>query len=121
MAQAQKTLDFWGKARSFFSHQGAVEGCCVGFTKFCVALLSSSDAETRAIPADMLSEVSDGTRCYGFPFKQLRRWTAAGLQLDVRLSVGIKSCAVASFHVCDPAGGGPANAHPVCLLGRGDQ
>lgn len=40
-------------------HQGAVEGACVGFTKFCAALLSSSDAEIRDIPAHMLTQVSD--------------------------------------------------------------
>lgn len=39
-------------------HQGAVEGCCIGFTKFCASLLSSSDAEIRDIPAQMLKEVS---------------------------------------------------------------
>lgn len=36
-----------------------MEGCCIGFTKFCVTLLSSSDAEIRDIPADMLEEVSE--------------------------------------------------------------
>uniref|UniRef100_A0AAY4CHN4 DUF2428 domain-containing protein n=1 Tax=Denticeps clupeoides TaxID=299321 RepID=A0AAY4CHN4_9TELE len=37
-------------------HWGAVEGCCVGFTKFCRALLGSADPELRDIPADMLRE-----------------------------------------------------------------
>lgn len=49
-------------------HQGAVEGCCVGFTKFCVTLRRSSDSEVRGIPADMLHEVSEETHCYGFSF-----------------------------------------------------
>lgn len=44
----------------FFPHQGAVEGCCIGFTKFCASLLSSSDPELRDIPAQMLKKVSDG-------------------------------------------------------------
>ncbi len=43
-------------------HQGAVEGCCIGFTKFCASLLSSSDAELRDIPAQMLKQVRDKTR-----------------------------------------------------------
>ncbi|XP_029685958.1 thyroid adenoma-associated protein homolog isoform X2 [Takifugu rubripes] len=38
-------------------HWGAVEGCCMGFTKFCVTLLSSGDAEIRDIPAVMLEEL----------------------------------------------------------------
>ncbi|KAI1900979.1 hypothetical protein AGOR_G00055410 [Albula goreensis] len=37
-------------------HWGAVEGCCVGFTKFCAALLSSSDPELQEIPANMLKK-----------------------------------------------------------------
>ncbi|XP_020513692.2 tRNA (32-2'-O)-methyltransferase regulator THADA [Labrus bergylta] len=37
-------------------HWGAVEGCCVGFTRFCASLLSSSDAELRDIPAHMLKQ-----------------------------------------------------------------
>ncbi|XP_068167990.1 tRNA (32-2'-O)-methyltransferase regulator THADA [Antennarius striatus] len=37
-------------------HWGAVEGCCVGFTKFCTSLLSNSDAEISDIPAHMLKE-----------------------------------------------------------------
>lgn len=97
-----------------------MEGCCVGFTKFCVTLLSSSDAEIRKIPADMLNEVSEQTRWYGFSFNTLKCWTA-GLQLEVCLSIGIKSCAVASFHICDPAGCRIANAHPLCVFSRGDQ
>ncbi|XP_073321451.1 tRNA (32-2'-O)-methyltransferase regulator THADA [Pagrus major] len=35
---------------------GAVEGCCIGFTKFCASLLSSGDAELRDIPANMLKQ-----------------------------------------------------------------
>uniref|UniRef100_A0A8D3AWE0 Si:ch211-225b11.4 n=1 Tax=Scophthalmus maximus TaxID=52904 RepID=A0A8D3AWE0_SCOMX len=37
-------------------HWGAVEGCCIGFTKFCAALLSSNDPEFRDIPAYMLKQ-----------------------------------------------------------------
>nr|XP_029493834.1 thyroid adenoma-associated protein homolog isoform X1 [Oncorhynchus nerka] len=37
-------------------HWGAVEGCCVGFTRFCACLLSSSDPELRDIPAHMLKQ-----------------------------------------------------------------
>lgn len=97
-------------------HQGAVEGCCVGFTKFCVTLLSSSDAEIQAIPADMLNEVSGETRSYGC-LTSLN----VDLQLEVCRSIGIKSGAVASLHVGDPTGCRTANAHPVCLFSRGGQ
>ncbi|KAI4884419.1 hypothetical protein NFI96_026372 [Prochilodus magdalenae] len=37
-------------------HWGAVEGCCIGFTKFCAALLASSDPELREIPGYMLQQ-----------------------------------------------------------------
>ncbi|KAM9858631.1 tRNA (32-2'-O)-methyltransferase regulator THADA [Aulostomus maculatus] len=37
-------------------HWGAVEGCCVGLTRFCASLLSSSDPELRDIPAHMLKQ-----------------------------------------------------------------
>ncbi|XP_044227695.1 thyroid adenoma-associated protein homolog [Thunnus albacares] len=37
-------------------HWGAVEGCCVGFTKFCACLLSSNDPHLRDIPAHMLKQ-----------------------------------------------------------------
>ncbi|XP_065106767.2 tRNA (32-2'-O)-methyltransferase regulator THADA isoform X2 [Paramisgurnus dabryanus] len=37
-------------------HWGAVEGCCIGFTKFCRTLLSSSDLEVREIPATILQQ-----------------------------------------------------------------
>ncbi|KAJ8415279.1 hypothetical protein AAFF_G00422590 [Aldrovandia affinis] len=37
-------------------HWGAVEGCCVGFTKFCAALLSNADPELQEIPARMLKQ-----------------------------------------------------------------
>ncbi|XP_072289759.1 tRNA (32-2'-O)-methyltransferase regulator THADA [Eucyclogobius newberryi] len=36
---------------------GAVEGCCIGFTKFCARLLRSNDPELKEIPADMLKQV----------------------------------------------------------------
>ncbi|XP_061527590.1 tRNA (32-2'-O)-methyltransferase regulator THADA isoform X2 [Phycodurus eques] len=37
-------------------HWGAVEGCCVGFTRFCSALLRASDPELRDIPSQMLQQ-----------------------------------------------------------------
>ncbi|XP_067295364.1 tRNA (32-2'-O)-methyltransferase regulator THADA isoform X2 [Pseudorasbora parva] len=37
-------------------HWGAVEGCCVGFTKFCRALLCSSDPEIKEIPPLILQQ-----------------------------------------------------------------
>ncbi|XP_062446116.1 uncharacterized protein LOC134148231 isoform X2 [Rhea pennata] len=37
-------------------HWGAVEGCSVGFTKFCAALLNHAEAELRAIPPAMLAQ-----------------------------------------------------------------
>uniref|UniRef100_A0A3P8UEC5 Si:ch211-225b11.4 n=1 Tax=Amphiprion percula TaxID=161767 RepID=A0A3P8UEC5_AMPPE len=37
-------------------HWGAVEGCCIGFTKFCASLLSSTDPELQDIPAQMLKQ-----------------------------------------------------------------
>ncbi|XP_070821591.1 tRNA (32-2'-O)-methyltransferase regulator THADA [Chaetodon trifascialis] len=37
-------------------HWGAVEGCCLGFTKFCASLLGSSDPELRDIPVHMLKQ-----------------------------------------------------------------
>lgn len=60
-------LPFSEKAFFFSLHQGAVEGCCIGFTKFCASLLSSSDAEIRDIPARMLKQVSNACLCPFFP------------------------------------------------------
>ncbi|XP_077097434.1 tRNA (32-2'-O)-methyltransferase regulator THADA isoform X6 [Siphateles boraxobius] len=37
-------------------HWGAVEGCCIGFTKFCRALLCSSDPEIKEIPPLILQQ-----------------------------------------------------------------
>ncbi|XP_060763342.1 tRNA (32-2'-O)-methyltransferase regulator THADA isoform X2 [Neoarius graeffei] len=37
-------------------HWGAVEGCCIGFTKFCTALLTSSDPKLREIPNHLLQQ-----------------------------------------------------------------
>lgn len=97
-----------------------MEGCCVGFTKFCVTLLGSSDAEIRDIPAAMLNEVSDETNLCGIPLNKLKCWTAC-LQLELCLSIGITSCAVSSCHICHSTGCRIANAHPVYLLSWGDQ
>ncbi|CAG5923171.1 unnamed protein product [Menidia menidia] len=46
------------------SLKGAVEGCCVGFTKFCATLLSSSDPELKEIPAQMLKQGLEVVRCH---------------------------------------------------------
>ncbi|XP_053726379.1 thyroid adenoma-associated protein homolog isoform X1 [Synchiropus splendidus] len=37
-------------------HWGAVEGCCVGFTRFCGSLLGSSDSDLKEIPAHVLRQ-----------------------------------------------------------------
>ncbi|XP_019715994.1 thyroid adenoma-associated protein homolog [Hippocampus comes] len=39
-------------------HWGAVEGCSVGFTRYCSALLSSSEPEFKDIPSKMLQQVN---------------------------------------------------------------
>ncbi|XP_041856056.1 thyroid adenoma-associated protein homolog isoform X2 [Melanotaenia boesemani] len=44
-------------------HWGAVEGCSLGFTKFCVSLLSSSDPELKDIPAQMLKQGLEVVQC----------------------------------------------------------
>ncbi|KAM4576646.1 tRNA (32-2'-O)-methyltransferase regulator THADA isoform 1-T1 [Odontesthes bonariensis] len=44
-------------------HWGAVEGCCIGFTKFCASLLSSGDAELKDIPAQMLKQGLQVVQC----------------------------------------------------------
>uniref|UniRef100_UPI003AAEFBF2 tRNA (32-2'-O)-methyltransferase regulator THADA n=1 Tax=Centroberyx gerrardi TaxID=166262 RepID=UPI003AAEFBF2 len=47
-------------------HWGAVEGCCVGFTKFCASLLSSNNPDLQDIPAHMLKQglqVLQSPRC----------------------------------------------------------
>lgn len=43
----------------------------MGFTKFCVTLLSSGDAEIRDIPAVMLEEVRDALHWYRLSFHKL--------------------------------------------------
>ncbi|KYO25481.1 thyroid adenoma-associated protein-like protein [Alligator mississippiensis] len=40
-------------------HWGAVEGCSMGFTKFCAALLNHPDAELQAIPGTILAQGLD--------------------------------------------------------------
>ncbi|XP_023821654.1 thyroid adenoma-associated protein homolog [Oryzias latipes] len=44
-------------------HWGAIEGCCVGFTKFCSCLLSCSDPELKEIPAQMLTQGLQVVQC----------------------------------------------------------
>uniref|UniRef100_A0A3Q2Z881 Si:ch211-225b11.4 n=1 Tax=Hippocampus comes TaxID=109280 RepID=A0A3Q2Z881_HIPCM len=41
-------------------HWGAVEGCSVGFTRYCSALLSSSEPEFKDIPSKMLQQCAAG-------------------------------------------------------------
>lgn len=65
-------------------HQGAVEGCCAGFTKFCASLLSSSDPELREIPAHMLKQVSGDTCLYVF---FINKWRCLLIDLFPLLSL----------------------------------
>uniref|UniRef100_A0A8C5G1Z7 Thyroid adenoma-associated protein homolog n=1 Tax=Gouania willdenowi TaxID=441366 RepID=A0A8C5G1Z7_GOUWI len=44
-------------------HWGSIEGCCIGFTKFCASLLSCSDPEIRNIPAQMLKQGLQVIQC----------------------------------------------------------
>ncbi|XP_040897367.1 thyroid adenoma-associated protein homolog [Toxotes jaculatrix] len=44
-------------------HWGAVEGCCIGFTKFCACLLSSNDPELMDIPTHMLKQGLQVVQC----------------------------------------------------------
>ncbi|XP_040011618.1 thyroid adenoma-associated protein homolog isoform X2 [Xiphias gladius] len=59
-------------------HWGAVEGCCIGFTKFCASLLSSSDPELRDIPAQMLKQGLQVVQC---PLSTSVTRRAAGLPM----------------------------------------
>ncbi|XP_024130967.1 thyroid adenoma-associated protein homolog isoform X2 [Oryzias melastigma] len=44
-------------------HWGAIEGCCVGFTKFCSCLLSCSDPKIKDIPVQMLKQGLQVVQC----------------------------------------------------------
>ncbi|XP_054904834.1 thyroid adenoma-associated protein homolog [Poeciliopsis prolifica] len=46
-------------------HWGAVEGCSLGFTKFCTSLLNSSDSDLKNIPAQMLKDGLQVVQCPG--------------------------------------------------------
>uniref|UniRef100_A0A3B3V5H6 Si:ch211-225b11.4 n=1 Tax=Poecilia latipinna TaxID=48699 RepID=A0A3B3V5H6_9TELE len=46
-------------------HWGAVEGCGLGFTKFCTSLLNSSDPDLKDIPAQMLRDGLQVVQCAG--------------------------------------------------------
>ncbi|XP_043966985.1 thyroid adenoma-associated protein homolog isoform X3 [Gambusia affinis] len=46
-------------------HWGAVEGCGLGFTKFCTSLLNSSDSDLKDIPAQMLKDGLQVVQCPG--------------------------------------------------------
>ncbi|XP_035236256.1 LOW QUALITY PROTEIN: thyroid adenoma-associated protein homolog [Anguilla anguilla] len=61
--EAPLTAEYLKRASAVFKdillkcrHWGAVEGCCVGFTKFCAALLSNGDPELQEVPARMLKQ-----------------------------------------------------------------
>ncbi len=99
-------------------HQGAVEGCCIGFTKFCASLLSSSDPELRDIPAHMLKQVSADKCLYVF-FLSINGRAGFYIYFLSCLFLGITGCAVPSLYICDPAGRRIAYAHPVRSVSRG--
>lgn len=117
----ESTLVFFSE-KHVSLHQGAVEGCCIGFTRFCASLLSNSDPEFRDIPSLMLKQVSGDTCLYVFFINTCRCWTV-GLQICFLscLFIGIAGCAVPSFYICDPAGCRVAYAHSVCSVSGGGQ
>ncbi|XP_024861145.1 thyroid adenoma-associated protein homolog [Kryptolebias marmoratus] len=61
--------DLWRASKVFKDillkcrHWGAVEGCCIGFTKFCSSLLSSPDPQLKDIPTQILKEGLQVVRC----------------------------------------------------------
>lgn len=57
---------FWGAGPYTAVPQGAVEGCSMGFTKFCAALLNHPDLELQAIPRAVLEQVQYSS-CSLFP------------------------------------------------------
>ncbi|XP_051490217.1 thyroid adenoma-associated protein homolog isoform X2 [Apus apus] len=76
-------------------HWGAVEGCSMGFTKFCAALLNHPDAELRAIPQTMLEQ---GLEALSGPRSSSITRRAAGFPM---------------LFLCIVSGEAPAQARPL--------
>ncbi|KAM6297769.1 tRNA (32-2'-O)-methyltransferase regulator THADA-like [Aegotheles albertisi] len=76
-------------------HWGAVEGCSMGFTKFCAALLNHPDAELRVIPQTMLEQ---GLEALSGPRSSSITRRAAGFPM---------------LFLCIASGEAPAQARPL--------
>ncbi|XP_025947725.1 thyroid adenoma-associated protein homolog [Apteryx rowi] len=76
-------------------HWGAVEGCSMGFTKFCAALLNHADAELQAIPQTMLAQ---GLEALSGPRSSSITRRAAGFPM---------------LFLCIVSGEAPAQARPL--------
>ncbi|KAM6246968.1 tRNA (32-2'-O)-methyltransferase regulator THADA-like [Porphyrio hochstetteri] len=76
-------------------HWGAVEGCSMGFTKFCAALLNHPDVELQAIPQTMLEQ---GLEALGGPRSSSITRRAAGFPM---------------LFLCIAGGEAPAQARPL--------
>ncbi|XP_059683898.1 thyroid adenoma-associated protein homolog [Gavia stellata] len=76
-------------------HWGAVEGCSMGFTKFCAALLNHPDAELQAIPQTMLEQ---GLEALSGPRSSSITRRAAGFPM---------------LFLCIVSGEAPAQARPL--------
>ncbi|XP_017669552.1 PREDICTED: thyroid adenoma-associated protein homolog [Lepidothrix coronata] len=76
-------------------HWGAVEGCSMGFTKFCAALLNHPDAELQAIPRAMLEQ---GLEALSGPRSSSITRRAAGFPM---------------LFLCIVSGEAPAQARPL--------
>ncbi|XP_074015836.1 tRNA (32-2'-O)-methyltransferase regulator THADA-like [Numenius arquata] len=76
-------------------HWGAVEGCSMGFTKFCAALLNHPDPELQAIPQNMLEQ---GLEALSGPRSSSITRRAAGFPM---------------LFLCIVSGEAPAQARPL--------
>ncbi|XP_075371832.1 tRNA (32-2'-O)-methyltransferase regulator THADA-like isoform X1 [Mycteria americana] len=76
-------------------HWGAVEGCSMGFTKFCAALLNHTDMELQAIPQTMLDQ---GLEALSGPRSSSITRRAAGFPM---------------LFLCIVSGEAPAQARPL--------
>ncbi|XP_075290912.1 tRNA (32-2'-O)-methyltransferase regulator THADA-like isoform X2 [Opisthocomus hoazin] len=76
-------------------HWGAVEGCSMGFTKFCAALLNHPDVELQAIPQTMLEQ---GLEALSGPRSSSITRRAAGFPM---------------LFLCIVSGEAPAQARPL--------
>ncbi|XP_063207350.1 tRNA (32-2'-O)-methyltransferase regulator THADA-like isoform X1 [Chroicocephalus ridibundus] len=76
-------------------HWGAVEGCSMGFTKFCATLLKHPDAELQAIPQTMLEQ---GLEALSGPRSSSITRRAAGFPM---------------LFLCIVSGEAPAQARPL--------